>query len=40
MKIVVNEIRKAYSVGKRLYKTDDRNMIIQKIGHKKILQAF
>lgn len=38
--IVVDEIAKAYSVGERLYETDEEDVIIPKVGHGEALQAL
>lgn len=40
IKIIVNEIVKAYIIGNKLYKTDKEDVIIPKIGHGKVFQAF
>lgn len=39
-KVLVNEIVKAYNAKEILYKTDEENVIIVKIGHRKTFQTF
>lgn len=38
--VVVDEIAKAYSIGERLYETDEEDVIIPKVGHGEALQAL
>ena len=38
--IVVDKIVKAYSVGERLYETDEEDVIIPKVGYGEALQAL
>lgn len=40
LKVIINKITKAYSIGDKTYKTDEENIIISNVGYFKAIKIF
>lgn len=40
IKIIIDEIIKAYNIGNRTYKTDKKDVIVPKVGYSEAMQAL